>query len=109
MSTTAAPNARPNGRLTEHTVHVDLTNAPEIEYRASNGRTGPFTPIKLIISYQFSWSGEHRWHPLYARAVGKRGVADVKVTWPNLATAPAWVQEIVRTSTPPLALPEEGD
>jgi hypothetical protein len=102
---TAAPQAHPNGRLTEHTVHVDLTNAPELEYKASNGRTGPFTPTKLVIGFQYSWS-TRRWVPLYVRALGRRGAADVKVTYPNLGRAPAWVVEIVTASTPPLTLPE---
>lgn len=103
-STQRDPNALElavNGRLTEHTAHVDATNAPAVSYR-SGGRTVTFRPRKLVIRYQWPWSApEHGWRVLDVKATGTSGNQEVAMRFPRPETAPDWVQTAIALGAPP--------
>ncbi|HEU4753244.1 MAG TPA: hypothetical protein VFU47_09045 [Armatimonadota bacterium] len=92
----------PNGRLTEHTAHLDLAGAPDLSY-PSGGRIVTFTPAKLVVRYQWSWSNGGGWRVLEIKATGISGTHSITSRLVP-EKAPEWVQEAVRVSTPPLVL-----
>ncbi|MFI7042652.1 hypothetical protein ACIBI0_38745 [Microbispora rosea] len=94
----------PNGRLTEHTAHLDLSGdvLPEVAY-PSGGRIVKFTATKVIVRYQWSWSNGGGWRVLEVKATGISGTHPVTAKFVP-EKAPEWVQEVVKSSTPPLVL-----
>lgn len=94
----------PNGRLTEHTAHIEVTNAPPVNY-VHNSRRVTFDPTRLVIRYQWSWSNGGGWRVLEVKALGRNGNTDVNARFPRPETAPAWVQEAIRMATPLLDVP----
>ena len=91
----------PNGRLTEHTVHLDLANAPALTY-PSGGRQVTFSPTKLIIRFQWTWSTGGGWRVLEVKAVGNSGTHSVNAKFSSPEKAPDWVQEGITMATPPV-------
>lgn len=92
----------PNGRLTEHTAHVDVRgDVPRLSYRNVHGRIVEFVPAKIVVTWQWSWitSG---WYVLEIRVLGRNGNQDVKTVFRDPDKAPEWVQEAVRLSAPSL-------
>jgi hypothetical protein len=97
----------PNGRLTEHIAHVDVGGpVPKLTYRNNSGRTVQFVPMKLVLTYQWSWS-RNGWHLLEVKALGRNGVQDVHVRFTNPESAPDWVREAVTMATPALEVPTD--
>lgn len=95
----------PNGRLTEHIAHVDVRNAPRLSYRsASSGRLVSFQPMKLIITWQWSWS-RGGWHLLEVKVWGRNGSHDLHTRFTNPDKAPTWVQDAVTMAAPALNIP----
>lgn len=94
----------PNGRLTEHIAHVDVRNAPRLSYRSASGRVIGFDPLKLVISWQWSWSAGG-WHLLEVKAIGRNGSQDVHVKFTNPDKTPEWVRDAVSMVTPALTIP----
>lgn len=96
----------PNGRLTEHTAHLDIrgVQVPEMKYRNGSGKLITFIPMKLVIHYQWSWTASS-WHMLEVKALGRNGVQDVTVKFTNPETAPEWVRRAVEEAAPALTIP----
>jgi hypothetical protein len=95
----------PNGRLTEHIAHVDVGGEVQsLTYRSNAGRVVKFTPLKLVLTYQWSWS-RSAWHLLEVKALGRNGVQDVQVKFANPESVPDWVKEAVALAAPTLTLP----
>lgn len=92
----------PNGRLTEHTAHLDVAGAPKVSY-SSGGRIVSFAPAKLVIRYQWSWSNGGGWRVLEVKALGVSGTHAVSARF-NPEKFPEWIQEAARVSAPPLVL-----
>jgi hypothetical protein len=90
----------PNGRLTEHTAHLDIANAPTLSY-PSGGRTVTFSPTKLIVRYRWTWSTGGGWVVLEVKAVGNSGTHSVNARFPSPEKAPDWVKEAITKATPP--------
>lgn len=96
---------RVNGRLTEHIAHVDVGGKVQtLTYRNHSGRTVKFDVLKLVLTYQWSWS-RSAWHLLEVKALGRNGVQDVHVKFTNPENAPGWVQDAVEMASPTLELP----
>lgn len=99
----------PNGRLTEHIAHVNVGGGvPPLTYRNGSGRVVSFIPLKLVLTFQWSWS-TLGWHLLEVKVLGRNGVQDVHVKFTNPELAPNWVQAAIALATPTLILPEEND
>jgi hypothetical protein len=98
----------PNGRLTEHIAHVDVRGdrVPTLTYRNGSGRKVSFTPMKLILTFQWSWS-IGGWHLLEIKVLGRNGSQDVEVRFRNPDQAPEWVREAVEMASPTLETPQE--
>lgn len=94
----------PNGRLTEHIAHVDVRNAPRLSYRNSSGRVVGFAPLKLVITWQWSWSAGG-WRLLEVKALGVNGSQSVHVKFTNPDKTPEWVRAAVEMATPALTIP----
>lgn len=98
----------PNGRLTEHIAHVDVGGVvPELTYKNSSGRLVTFTPLKLVLTFQWSWSAQ-LWALLEVRALGRNGNQDVEVRFRNPEKAPQWVRDAVTLATPALTIPQQS-
>jgi hypothetical protein len=99
---------QPNGRLTEHTAMVDVTNAPPLSY-TSGGRKVSFNPTRLVFRFQWTWSVPGAgWVVLEIKALGVNGFQGVSAKITHLAndpeTTPDWIKEAITLATPPLAL-----
>jgi len=95
----------PNGHLTEHTVHIEVANAPALSY-TSGGRKVSFNPTKLVFRFQWPWSvPEGGWVVLEIKALGTNGFQGVSAKITHLAddpeTAPDWLTEAIKVATPP--------
>jgi hypothetical protein len=91
---------KPNGRLTEHRVHLDIANAPSLSY-PSGGRTVTFHPTKLVILFQWPWSSGGGWVVTEVKALGHSGTHPINAKFSSPEKAPDWVKEAITVATPP--------
>jgi hypothetical protein len=97
----------PSGRLTEHTAHIDVRgeDVPKLTYRNGRGQRVNFTPMKLVVTWQYSWT-IGGWHVLEVKALGRSGVQDIVVRFRDPDVAPEWVRDAVKLAAPNLEVPK---
>lgn len=97
-----------NGRLTEHTVMLDLAKAPV--HTITKGTSRKLYPFRLTIKMQYLWS-DGAWHVRDVKLTGyqntQRRGEPFTVIFKNPESLPEWVKALLADHTPiPLATPE---
>lgn len=97
-----------NGRLTEHTVMLDVKKAPTITL--TKGRSAKVWPFRITIKMQYLWS-DGAWHLREARVTGYQNARlrgePCTITFKNPETVPDWIKDLLTEHTPNvLAAPE---